>query len=150
MRASSSFQIARWENAPTGNMFGKLHIAPIVHEFLSAYPEVNVRLILTDAVIDLVELRIDAAVRIGQLPDSRLVARRVGEVGLVGCTSPEYLARCGAPTRPAATATKQSLPLPGLELSLRSSGKSSERTAAGFLYSRCRSGSMLPCKTRMI
>jgi len=114
--ASGEYRVPRGELLVTAPiMFGKLHVAPIVHEFLSAYPEVSVRLILTDAVIDLVELRIDVAVRIGQLPDSGLVARRVGEVGLVVCTSPEYLERCGAPTTPAEIANYDCIAFDGLE-----------------------------------
>ncbi len=59
-------------------MFGKLHVAPIVDAFLAAYPEVTVRLVLSDGVIDLVEAHVDVAIRIGHLPDSDLVARRAG------------------------------------------------------------------------
>lgn len=114
--ASGEYRVPRGELLVTAPiMFGKLHVAPIIHEFLSAYPEVNVRLILTDAVIDLIELRIDAAVRIGQLPDSGLVARRVGEVRLVVCTSPDYLERRGAPTTPAEIVNHDCIAFEGLE-----------------------------------
>jgi len=61
-------------------MFGRLHVMPIVLSFLAAYPEVNVRVVLFDHVIDLVENHVDVAVRIGHLPDSGLVAPRVGEI----------------------------------------------------------------------
>jgi hypothetical protein len=61
--------------------FGTLNVAPVIHDLLAAYPEVTGRLVLSDGVIDLVENHIDVAVRIGRLPDSALVARRVvGEV----------------------------------------------------------------------
>lgn len=83
-------------------MFGKLHVAPIVHEFLGAYPDVTVRLVLSDSVIDLVEERFDLAVRIGRLPDSTLLARRVGTVRWMIAASPGYLARRGAPAGPEA------------------------------------------------
>lgn len=53
-------------------LFGKLHVAPIAIEFLAAYPEVNLKLVLADHVIDLAENHVDAAVRIGKLPDSAL------------------------------------------------------------------------------
>jgi DNA-binding transcriptional LysR family regulator len=78
-------------------MFGKLYVAPVVHDFLAAYPDVTVRLVLADIVVDLVENHIDLAVRIGQLPDSSLVARRVGALRWVVCASPDYLARRGTP-----------------------------------------------------
>ena len=61
-------------------MFGKLHVAPIVHAFIAAYPEETVRLVLSDDVIDLVEADVDFAVRIGQLAEGDLIARQVGRV----------------------------------------------------------------------
>ena len=81
-------------------LFGQLNIAPIVHDFLGAYPEVSVRLVLSDNTIDLVEHHVDVAIRIGQLPDSALVARRVGEIRWVVCASPDYLSRRGEPREP--------------------------------------------------
>lgn len=83
-------------------MFGKLHVAPVVHAFLDAYPEVTVRLVLSDQVIDLVESHVDVAVRIGRLPDSDLVARQAGHVRWVICASADYLARRGEPASPEA------------------------------------------------
>jgi DNA-binding transcriptional LysR family regulator len=81
-------------------MFGRLHVTPIVLAFLAAYPEVNVRLVLFDHVIDLVDNHIDVAVRIGRLPDSGLVATRSGEIHWVICASPSYLASKGTPVVP--------------------------------------------------
>lgn len=82
-------------------MFGKLHVTPIVMDFLGAFPDVNVRLVLADHVIDMLEHHVDAAIRIGRLPDSGLVASRVGEIRWLICASPDYLARCGTPLQPA-------------------------------------------------
>ncbi len=79
-------------------LFGQLNVAPIIYEFLHAYPEVCVRFVLSDNSIDLVGHHIDVAIRIGPLPDSALVARKVGEVRWVVCASPEYLSRCGEPS----------------------------------------------------
>ncbi len=81
-------------------MFGKLHVAPVVHAFLAAYPPVSVRLILSDQVVDLAENHVDVAVRIGRLPDSQLIARQVGHVRWICCASPDYLARRGEPEHP--------------------------------------------------
>jgi DNA-binding transcriptional LysR family regulator len=78
-------------------MFGKLHVTPVVLDFLAAYPEVNVRLVLADHVVDLLENHVDAAVRIGPLSDNGLVAARVGEIRWLTCASPDYLARRGTP-----------------------------------------------------
>jgi DNA-binding transcriptional LysR family regulator len=94
--------------APRGNLsitapivFGRLHVLPIVLDFLKVYPDVDIRLVLTDSVVDLQEERIDAAIRIGELPDSSLVAMRVGTVGHVVCGSPAYFAARAAPRAPA-------------------------------------------------
>ncbi len=78
-------------------VFGRLHVAPVVAGFLALYPEMRVELVLSDRNVDLVEEQIDVAVRIGALPDSTLVARRVGEVRQLVVASPVYVARRGAP-----------------------------------------------------
>lgn len=96
-------------------MFGKQHVAPIVHEFLAVYPDVSVRLVLADTVVDLVENHVDIAVRIGRLPDSSLIARRVGEVRWVICASPDYLARRGTPAHPEAIAEHDCIAFEGLQ-----------------------------------
>jgi DNA-binding transcriptional LysR family regulator len=81
--------------APLG--FGQQHLQPVVHEFLSAYPLVNVHLQLADRVVALVEEHVDCAVRIGTLGDSGLVARQLGSIRMVVCATPAYLAARGAP-----------------------------------------------------
>lgn len=96
-------------------MFGKLHVAPIVHDFLVAYPEVTVRLVLSDQMIDLAEAQVDLAVRIGRLPDSDLIARQVGHVRWVLCASEKYLARRGEPQTPDALADHDCIAFEGLK-----------------------------------
>ncbi|PLX37265.1 MAG: LysR family transcriptional regulator [Hyphomicrobiales bacterium] len=81
-------------------VFGRLHVLPVIAAFLETYREVDVRLEQSDRPVSLVEDRIDAAIRIGHLPDSRLRARRIGEVRRVICASPAYLAERGRPERP--------------------------------------------------
>jgi DNA-binding transcriptional LysR family regulator len=81
-------------------MFGRLHVLPAMIEFLQAYPEVNVRLMLGDRVLNLHDDHIDLAVRIGTLPDSNLVATRIGEIRQVVCGSPAYFAQRGVPRHP--------------------------------------------------
>jgi DNA-binding transcriptional LysR family regulator len=113
---SGEYRAPRGELAVTAPiMFGKLHVAPIVHEFLAAYPDVSVRLVLLDGVIDLVEAHVDVALRIGQLPDSALVARRVGDVRWLFCASPRYLARRGTVSHPAEIAGQECIALEGLQ-----------------------------------
>ena len=94
-------------NAPQGELtitapivFGRLHVTPVVTEFLRAYERVDVRLLLADRALNLVEDRVDLAVRIGPLPDSRLVASKVGQIRRVVCASPAYLQERGTPRTP--------------------------------------------------
>jgi DNA-binding transcriptional LysR family regulator len=94
-------------SAPRGDLvvsapivFGRLHVLPVALEFLLAYPDIDLRLVLSDRVANLIEDRIDLAVRIGELPDSNLVALRVGQVSRVVCAGPAYLARRGTPAEP--------------------------------------------------
>src|SRR5262249_13812626 len=81
-------------------LFGRLHVVPIVVQFLEAFPLVTARLLLVDRVVDLIEEGLDVSVRIGALPDSSVMATRVGSVRLVTCTSPAYLAKHGTPAEP--------------------------------------------------
>lgn len=114
--ASGEYRTPRGELLVTAPaLFGKLHIAPIVHDFLAAYPDVTVRLVLADHVIDLVESHVDVAVRIGQLPDSDLVARRVGQVCWVIVASPGYLHHRGEPTAPEALTRHDCIAFEGLQ-----------------------------------
>ncbi|MGB6307616.1 MAG: LysR family transcriptional regulator [Steroidobacteraceae bacterium] len=82
-------------------MFGRLHVLPVASRFLEAFPDVAVRLMLTDRVAHFLEDQVDVALRIGQLPDSSLTATRVGSVRRVMCASLDYLNAHGTPTVPA-------------------------------------------------
>jgi DNA-binding transcriptional LysR family regulator len=81
--------------------FGRTALAPVVCDFLGQHPRVSASVLLLDRVANLVEEGIDVAVRIGRLPDSNLVAKRIGAVRRVLVASPEYLARRAVPTSPA-------------------------------------------------
>ena len=85
--------------------FGRVHMVPIVAEFLAAYPDVDLRLTLTDGVVSLLEGEADVAVRFGALADSSLKAVRLGTIRRVFCASPQYLAARGTPTTPQDLAT---------------------------------------------
>lgn len=78
-------------------MFGQKHVVPIVASFLDAHPGVAARLVLLDRVVSLAEEGIDVGIRIGALPDSALVARKVGTVRTVLVASAKYLERAGTP-----------------------------------------------------
>ena len=81
-------------------VFGRTHVIPIVSDFLRQYPDIDIRLVLADRVLDLLEADVDVAIRIGDLDDSSLVALRVGSVRRVTCASPTYLATHGWPKAP--------------------------------------------------
>ncbi|MET3116808.1 DNA-binding transcriptional LysR family regulator [Undibacterium sp. GrIS 1.8] len=81
-------------------VFGRLHVLPMVVEFLKKYPDIDVRLTLSDRNVHLLEDHIDVALRIGALPDSDLIAIPVGAVRTVVCASPEYFVQRGKPTTP--------------------------------------------------
>lgn len=93
--------------APTGELIvttpvglGRFHLIPILTDFLRAYPDIDVRLVLGDRVVGLLEESIDVALRVGELPDSSLIALRVGATRRVVFASPNYLAARGTPRTP--------------------------------------------------
>lgn len=81
-------------------MLGRLHVLPVVTEFLSRFPEIAVSLTLADRIAHFPDDQIDVAVRVGALSDGNLVANRLGEVRRVTCASPDYLASSGIPATP--------------------------------------------------
>src|SRR5579883_82544 len=82
-------------------MMGRLHLMPLVSQFLAVYPQINAHVTLSDRSVNLLDDRLDLALRVGSLPDSRLVAIRVGDVRQVLCASPSYLEKRGTPRTPA-------------------------------------------------
>ena len=80
--------------------FGRLHIVPALADFLKAYPNIQIDLRLSDTLIDLAANGIDVAIRIGELKDSTLVAKKLAPNRLLVCASPAYLAEHGTPTHP--------------------------------------------------
>lgn len=108
-------------SAPRGELvitapvvFGRVHVLPIVGEFLKLYPEVDVRLALNDRSVDLLQDHVDLAVRIGELSDSSLIATRVGMIRRVVCASPAYLAQHGQPQAPAELGRHKCITFEGL------------------------------------
>ena len=101
--ATGEYAVPKGELTVTAPIvFGRLHIVPVVAEFLAQYPEISVNLMLTDRVVHLMEEQCDVAVRIGDLPDSSLKALQVGTVRRGVCASPHYLQTHGEPTTPQA------------------------------------------------
>lgn len=84
--------------APWG--LGHMYLLPIACEFLAAYPDINLRLLLDDRMLRPLEDRIDVSIRIGVLAASSMIATRIGSVRIVACASPAYLASQGRPEEP--------------------------------------------------
>ena len=80
--------------------FGLMHLAPLWPAFLARHPKLAIDITLSDRVADLLEEGYDIAVRIGQLPASSLIARKLASTRMVPCASPAYLARRGMPAHP--------------------------------------------------
>ena len=99
--AAGEYDTPRGELAITAPIvFGRLHVLPVVNEFLRANAEVDVRLALGDRIAHLLDEHVDVAVRIGVLPDSRLNAVPLGTLRSVICASPAYLKTHGTPRAP--------------------------------------------------
>jgi DNA-binding transcriptional LysR family regulator len=81
--------------APWG--LGHTHLLPLAVEFLEAYPDISLRLMLTDRLVNAAEENIDIAIRVGVLPDSNMIAARIGSIRIVVCASPSYLEAHGQP-----------------------------------------------------
>lgn len=103
-------------NAPRGLLkvnipvsFGETHIAPILPEFMARYPEVRLMVGQADRFVDLVEEGIDVAIRVAELKDSSLIARRLAPMIRIVCAAPAYLERFGVPKRPEHLATHNCL-----------------------------------------
>ncbi len=103
--AAESLQLAR--DAPSGELRVSApvgfaaHLAPALAPLLAEAPQLRLRLLVDDAMIDLIDARIDLAVRVGQLANSSWVARRLCDFEIVLCAAPDYLARTGTPQAPA-------------------------------------------------
>lgn len=96
--------VTAMQAAPRGELrvsapvsFGIRHLGPPVADFLGMWPDVSVHLVLDDRYVELVAEGFDLAIRIGRLPDSSLVARKLAEADLVLLAAPAYLARAGIP-----------------------------------------------------
>lgn len=100
--AAGEYRAPRGELTITApSVFGRRHVIPVSAGFLKIYPEIALRLRLTDDVVSLLEEHIDVGIRIGTLVHGSLIARRIGSIRQVVCASPEYLQIHGRPETPA-------------------------------------------------
>lgn len=96
--AAGEFQTPRGTLVLTApNLFGRMFVLPIVADFLAIFPEINVRLMLDDRYLNLIDDHIDMAVRLGNLPDSELIATRIGSMRMIVCGTPKLLSGHGIP-----------------------------------------------------
>ena len=100
-------RLAGGHDEPSGELavtapvvFGRLHVLPIMVEFLANFPRVTARMLLVDRVVDLIEEGLDVSLRLGALPDSSLMVTGVGAIRQVTCASPGYLVKRGVPSVP--------------------------------------------------
>lgn len=101
-------ELAGEGSVPSGHLtitspvtMGRMVLPPIVTDFLHDHPNVTTKVLLFDRVTNLIEEGIDVGLRIGQLPDSSIIARQVGEVRRILVASPAYLSKHGTPKTPA-------------------------------------------------
>lgn len=98
--------VAQLQGEPRGRLrintpmsFGRLHMAPMIPEFLKHHPKISIDLVMDDKVVDLVRGGFDIAIRTGELADSSLIARRLAPLNSVLCVSPDYLENNGYPNQ---------------------------------------------------
>lgn len=100
-RVSGEYQAPKGRlsiTAPT--LFGRLHVLPVVNDFMKIHGDINIQLLLTNHVVDLLEEHIDLSIRIGALSDRSMIALQVGSVRQIVCASPGYLSQQGRPLSP--------------------------------------------------
>lgn len=97
--AEAENSLQRLENKPKGTVrinspvtFGNIILAPILADFLQIYPEINIELMLDNSLIDPLHEQVDIVIRIGELTNSSLIARKIADYQMLYCASPEYLA----------------------------------------------------------
>jgi DNA-binding transcriptional LysR family regulator len=100
--ASGEYRTPQGElSISTSAVLGRIYVLPIIVEFLRTFPDIRMRVQLTDRAVNLLEEHVDVAVRIGELPDSSMITTRVGLIRPVLCASPGYLKIRGVPVKPA-------------------------------------------------
>jgi LysR family transcriptional regulator for bpeEF and oprC len=101
-------RVGRGQIAPSGLVrvatsagIGRMYLVPRLPEFFARYPEIRLDFDVTERHVSLIEDGVDVALRIGNLADSTLIARRIGSAGMATVATPAYLDRAGEPRTPA-------------------------------------------------
>lgn len=114
-RASGEYVSPRGDLTMTAPIvFGRLHVLPVVTDFLKAFPDINIRLTMSDRSVSLADEQIDVALRVGQLADSTLIALRLGAIRTTVYANPDYLRRNPALTHPRELAGRDCIAFEGL------------------------------------
>jgi DNA-binding transcriptional LysR family regulator len=112
--ASGEYRVPMGELAITApSPLGHMHLLPVALEFMQAYPQIHLRLLLSDRVVNMLEENVDVAVRIGELKDSSMIATRIGSIRHVVCGSPGYFAAHGLPRKPDDLSTHECITVDG-------------------------------------
>ncbi|WGV98796.1 LysR family transcriptional regulator [Vibrio sp. YMD68] len=100
----AEIEVTQMQRSPKGLLkvtapvtYGETHLAPLLHQFLAQYPQVDLEFQLTNQKLDLLEMGVDVAIRLGRLEDSSLIAKRLSQRQLYVCASPTYLEHWGEP-----------------------------------------------------
>jgi len=115
-QVSGEYQVPKGRlsiTAPT--LFGRLHVLPIANDFMKSHRDINIQLILTNHVVDLLEEHIDLSIRIGTLSGSSMIAFEVGTVRQIVCASPRYLAERRRPLSPSELARHHCITFPSAD-----------------------------------
>jgi DNA-binding transcriptional LysR family regulator len=103
----ANIAVTQMQSTPTGTLritapvlFGSTVLSGLIAEYMELHPQVNIDLVLSDQVVDLVQEGIDVAFRVGQLEDSSLIGRYLGDVKAILCASADYVDRFGKPSHP--------------------------------------------------
>ncbi len=131
------------EHMPRGELrisapvsFAEQYLTSLIAEFSKSWPDLKIELIFSDRMIDLADEGVDVALRIADLPDSSLVARRLCPVRTIVCASSAYLRKAGRPEHPLALAQHQAIfdsNLPGKQWLFREQGKKQVVTMQGAI-----------------
>ena len=140
---SGEYRVPRGKLAITASvLFGKLYVQPVVLDFLKAYPNIDVRMVFSDQIINILDDQIDVAIRIGRLPDTNMKAIRLGAIQWVVCASPDYLKARGTPKTPSDLARHDCIMFEGMH-------SSSVWSNEAWAFGRGKSAKTLPITPRL-
>lgn len=116
----ANIAVTEMQSTPSGTLritapvlFGSAVLSNLIAEYMELHPQVNIDLVLSDQMLDLVQDGLDVAFRVGHLEDSSLIGRYLGDVKAIMCASPEYIERHGKPSHPSELSDHQIIAVTG-------------------------------------